>query len=62
MLDIIKESLSYDFAEINDIGIVSAINSSISKRTLTSFQRVGCKRVFTSYSFFLSKDSVIDRN
>ena len=36
MLDIIKDSLTYEFAQINDVGIYSTIENSISKKTLTS--------------------------
>ena len=36
MLDIIKNTMTYDFAVFNDIGITSTIDKSVAKRTLTS--------------------------
>ena len=36
MLEMIRGTMMYDFAILNDIGITEAINSSISRRTLTS--------------------------
>ena len=36
MLDIIKNSLTYEFTQINDVGIYSTIDNSVSKKTLTS--------------------------